>query len=177
MATRAYESQEKKDRLVLDFRRVDHFLTKQAAQSQAQNLTDYAKMCKEGAGAARQIADTMAYIGTHNPVSMFTNSATRQGDLVKIVEALNPILGLDKDSPLRADPTIRTTMRRLQDFMEWMYDDGNCAKKVVVKEFNLNASPAVRQVPALALGLLQPDKESPQSERAPRPQGQAAVLA
>lgn len=174
MATRIYEEPEKKLRLIRDFERAEHFLAHQHDMALALGINDYATLAKNGAAAAAHLAASIMHTG-RNPVSVFTNSADNQTKLVNVVDALNPILGLEKDNPARNDPTIRATMRRLHDFIGWLYDDGNCAKKVAVREFNVNARAEIRQAATAAAGL-RCEGESANKPQAQRRAEPAATL-
>lgn len=164
MAIHLYETPEKRAQLIRDFERMEHFLVRQHDVALAQGQTKYADLCSKGAKAAQDLSSDLNYIQS-NPVTMFTGNTKRQDSLASVVEALNPILGFPEDHPARCDSTIRATMRRMQNFIDWLYDDGNCGKPVRVTEFNLKSG-AVRAQPAIALGLLPPDTATPQSEPA-----------
>lgn len=175
MAIHLFETPEKRAQLVRDFERFEHFLVRQHDISLSQSLHEYADLCNRGAKAARELGYDLQYISS-NPVTMFTGNTKRQSQLATVVEALNPMLGLPKDHPSRTDPTMRASMRRMQNFIDWLYDDGNCGKPVRVTEFNLKSG-AGRCAPAIALGLIQPETETPSVKPArPVPQVQAATI-
>ena len=175
MAIHLFETPEKRAQLVRDFQRFEHFLTRQHDVALAQGLNDYAGLTKKGAKAAGDLANDLHFTSS-NPVTMFTGNTRRQDQLATVVEALNPALGLPADHPARTDPTMRGAMRRTQNFIDWLYDDGNCGKPVRVTEFNLKSG-VIRAAPAIALGLIQPETETPSAKPArPVPQGQPTLV-
>lgn len=176
MATHKYETPEKRARLVSDFDLMNDFLTRQHDVALAQGQPEYAGLCSLGATAAAKLRDDLQYI-TSNPVTMFTGNTRRQADLATVVDALNPILGLPEDHPARCNPAIRSAMRRTQNFIDWLYDDGNCGKPVRVTEFNLKASEGCRQAAAVSAGLMASAAESPTTRKlfSPAPGGTVTV--
>jgi len=173
MAIHLYETPAKRAQLVRDFERMEHFLTRQHDVALSQGLTEYANLCAKGARSAQDLGSDLQHLSA-NPVTMFTGNTNRQSSLASVVEALNPVLGLPQEHPARTDPTIRASMRRMQNFIDWLYDDGNCGKPVRVTEFNLKSG-AGRAQPAIALGLLPPDTATPRSEPARKPAAPVAT--
>ncbi len=155
MATHKFETPERRARLVSDFDLMQEFLNRQHDVSLAQGHREYAGLCQRGAVSASKLRDDLGNIMS-NPVTMFTGSIARQADLATVVKALNPILGLPEDNPARCNAAVRTAMRRTQDFIDWLYDDGNCGKPVHVAEFNLRASQVRREAAAVSVGLIEP---------------------